>query len=383
MNGTPSSHQQSRGRGVSVVVGIILLIVAVLAVLVGRGMLSIPGINGDNGGELTTISAVIGSEKREFFEDPEVQRVFGDHGYTIRVDTAGSRRIATDVDLSAYDLAFPSSAPAAQKIMAGTSTTGRFTPFHSPIAVATFEPIMGLLAEHGVASRQDGHWIINMAAFLELASSGQRWRDLGEGFASPRVVQFSSTDVRSSNSAAMYLSILAWVANNASVVTNQSEVNSVVARVSPLFLGQGYTESSSAGPFADYLSQGMGAKPMVMVYEAQYLAEQNKPDSRIRGDMVLAYPDPTVLSNHTVVSLSTQGAEIGRLLVEDPELQRLAAEHGFRPQNSALFEQAMGPLNVPSYLNSVDPPDFDVLEELIEGVSAQYNSPPPPEETQQ
>ena len=42
--------------------------------------------------------------------------------------------------------------------------------------------------------------------------------------------------------------------------------------MSPLFLRQGYVENSSEGPFDDYLVQGMGKAPMVMIYEAQYLA---------------------------------------------------------------------------------------------------------------
>lgn len=382
--------QRGSGRGCSVIVGLILLILAVVAVVVGRGMVNIPGLDGlgasGGEGETTHVTGVIGSEKREFFEDPEVQKVFAAHGYEVSVDTAGSRRIATDVDLDAYDFAFPASAPAGQKIAASTPNRGTHTPFHSPMAVATFEPILSILQREGVARKDGEHWFIDMEAYIELADSGRRWNELGTEYPSPRTVQISSTDIRTSNSAAMYLAILAWVTRGGAVTTTDAQVREVTEAVSPLFVGQGYTESTSAGPFADYLAQGMGARPLVMVYEAQFIGEQMAADSRIRGDMVLAYPDPTINSTHMLVALNDDGSEIGRLLASDPDLQRLAAEHGFRPGDPGLFADTLSEHEIPAppaFLATVDPPAYDRLEELIEAVGAQYTSPAPPEETEE
>ena len=42
------------------------------------------------------------------------------------------------------------------------------------------------------------------------------------------------------------------------------------------------------------------------------------------------YPSPDVLSKHTLVPLSSAGDTIGRLLTDDPTLQQLAVENGFR-----------------------------------------------------
>jgi hypothetical protein len=47
-----------------------------------------------------TVQGVIGSEKQAFFQDSEVQAVFHRNGLDVHVDTAGSREIATTVDLS-------------------------------------------------------------------------------------------------------------------------------------------------------------------------------------------------------------------------------------------------------------------------------------------
>ena len=370
--------------------GLLLVVLAVIAVLAGRGVINVPGVRPDAGNETASrseegkITGVIGSEKRAFFEDPRVLEALAGHGFEVEVDTAGSRRIATDVDLDAYDFAFPSSSPAGQKIAGAGPNRGVSTPFHSPMAVATFTPILQILEREGVARREAGHWLIDMARYMELADSGARWRDLGPEYPSPRTVQISSTDIRTSNSAAMYLSILAWVTRGGGVVTTDAQVREVVEDVSPLFVAQGYTESTSAGPFADYLSQGIGARPMVMVYEAQFLGELMAEDSRIRGDMELAYPDPTINSAHTLVALTDQGAEFGRLLTGDPHLQRLAAQHGFRPNDPALFVATLGDHGIgepPTFLATVDPPVYDRLEDLIEGVGNRYTNPAPAEDT--
>jgi len=382
-----SKAKNRSGRGPSVVVGLILLVVAVVAVLVGRGTLSVPTLGGVGPApETRQITGVIGSEKRGFFEDPEVRRKLAEHGLEVSVDTAGSRRIATDVDLSTYDFAFPSSAPAGEKIVSREANRGVFTPFHSPMAVATFTPILEVLEREGVARQEAGHWLIDMSRYAELVGSGQRWRDLGPEYPSPRTVQISSTDIRTSNSAAMYLSILAWVVRDGGVVTTDSQVAEVIEAVSPLFLGQGYTESTSAGPFADYLAQGIGARPMVLVYEAQFLGGKMARNSRIRDDMQLAYPEPTINSTHMLVALTDDGAELGRALSNDPDLQRLAAEHGFRPGDPALFAGTLGDHGIgepPTFLATVDPPVFDRLEQLINGVGARYSSPQPPEDSEE
>lgn len=383
----PSSNvkpSKSGKRGCSIVLGILLLVLAVIAVFIGRGGSIFGGGDGDggffsSGGGHTEISGVIGSEKRAFFEDPEVSDRLARLGYTVKVSTAGSRRIATDIDLSQHDFVFPSSAPAAQKITSQDSNYSVEYPFFSPMAVATFQPIVDLLEQEGVVNKQGDAYVLDMNAYIDLAQSGKRWRDLGDAFPSPRNVQISTTDIRTSNSAAMFLSILAWQFGQREP-DKANDVNWLTDQIAPFFTGQGYTESSSAGPFNDYLSQGMGSTPMVLVYEAQFLGEQMKPNSRIKDDMVLLQLDPTVLANHGLVGISPEGKELGRLLTNDGDLQRLAARHGFRPSSGDFLTEVLQENNLnppPSYVFSVDPPNYDRLEKLIEGIGTRYGSVPP------
>lgn len=380
-------------RGCSVIIGVILAVVAIAAVLIGRGV--IPGFgdgDGGNGGGFggsgkgtKELHGVIGSEKREYFEDPAVVERLAELGYKVKVSTAGSRRIATEVDLEKEDFVFPSSSPATQKVTDQGSGYSADYPFFSPMAVATFQPIVELLEGAGVVRREGDSFVLDVNAYIDLAQEKKRWRDLGDSFPSPRNVQISTTDIRTSNSAAMFLSILAWQFGEREP-DKANDVRWLTEQISPFFTGQGYTQSSSAGPFNDYLSQGMGSAPMVMVYEAQFLGEKMKPNSRIKDDMVLVQLDPTVLANHGLVGISPEGKELGRLLSTDEQLQRLAAEHGFRPASNDYLTPALQDKQLPppsSYVSSVDPPNYDRLEALIEGVGMRYGTVPPRNQEEQ
>jgi hypothetical protein len=327
----------------------------------------------------SVVSGVIGSEKEDFFADPDVVAALAAHDVTVDVDTAGSRQIATETDLSGYDFAFPSSAPAAERIARTAGTSDLYSPFQSPMAIATWRPVIELLARNGAASQEaDGTWTVDVNAYLALVAAGARWNTLDGGaelYGSPRAVMLTSTDVRRSNSAAMYLAIAAYVANGRSVPTTTQEAQALVPTLAPLFLGQGWAAASSEEPFADYLSQGSGAVPAVVVYEAQFLAEAGRENSRITDDMVLAYPAPTVFSKHTLVPLTPEGARVGELLSTDPELQRLAAEHGFRSGDGAAFTDLVGRSGVAVRTNPTDVaelPTYDVLESLLTAVETEY-----------
>ena len=382
----PSSHDvKPRGRKVSVVLGVILVGVVIAAIALGRGLLPFGDGNegdttGGSGGKLTQLHGVIGSEKRAYFEDPDVVTRLEELGYRVSVTTAGSRQIATTTDIAEQDFVFPSSAPATQKVREQGSGYSVDFPFFTPMAVASWKPIADLLVAEGVVSEENGAYTLDVNKYMDLARSGKRWRDLGEAYPSPRNVQIRSTDIRTSNSAAMYLSLLAWEVAERDP-ERRDDVGFLIDEIAPFFTAQGYSEASSSGPFTDYLSQGMGAAPMVMVYEAQFLGEQMRPNSRIRDDMVLLHLSPTVLANHGIVGVSAGGKELGRLLSNDPQLQQLAGRHGFRPANSGSLadELADRGFDAPSdYVNSIDPPSYDRLEQLIDGVGQRYAGAPAP-----
>ncbi|MFE9319715.1 three-helix bundle dimerization domain-containing protein [Nocardia sp. NPDC052278] len=324
---------------------------------------------------LTTVHGVVGSEKLAFFEDPRVVEALARKGVRAEVDPAGSRQIATSVDLGKYDFAFPSSAPAAERIQRARNISTKYTPFSSPMAIATFQPIADLLTAAGVV-RPGPVPTFDMARYLELVRTDVEWDKLRDNTAYPvhKNILVATTDPRTSNSAAMYLAIASHVANDNTIVQGPAAEQAVLPTVSRLFVRQGYTENSTDGPFREYLAAGMGPTPMVWIYEAQFVEATVR--GQIKPGMVLAYPSPTVLSQHTLVPLTAPGDRIGRLLATDPDLQRLAAEHGFRTSDPSQFAKVAADNYAPvpaDVIDVIDTPTIDTLEHLIDSVTKSYN----------
>lgn len=326
--------------------------------------------------QVVTVHGLIGSEKEPFFRDPRVIKALRDGGFDVQYEKAGSRTIATKYDLSKYDFAFPAGVPSAEKILQTRPGTKRYDVFFTPMAIATWKPIVQILVQNGLATDQGGYYTLDMKAYMDFVAKNTRWSDLKQSSSYPadKSVLIDSTDVRQSNSAAMYLALASYIANNSNIVQSDAEIQAIEPLVDSLFLKQGYTEYSSEGPFQDYLVMGAGKAPMVMIYEAQFIAQSAQPNG-ITDQMVLMYPSPTIFSKHVFVSLSSNGGRLGDLLLNDPTLKRLAVEYGFRNADQAYFKQftQSHQLKIPDTLvNVVDPPSYEILERMIQNIEKKY-----------
>lgn len=369
-----SSQKGSRG-GTRVGLGVFLIVVAVLAVVIGK--FGIPQFSA--GGfsppssekEKIILRGVIGSEKEDFFNDPELREHLGNLNVQLSIETAGSREIASDPNLEEYDFVFPSSAPAAEKIARDMDSAAVTYPFYSPMAVATFDSIIQDLDGEGVISSDGGTHYLNVDEFLKLNDDNVRWRDISDEFASPRAVSISTTDIRSSSSAMMYLSLIYWL--KAQEFPDQEHDQEFMAEaIAPYFVNQGYTSSTSAEPFNDYLSQGLSGSPLVLIYEAQYLGELMKEHSRLGDQHELLFLDPTIQAKHGMVGISGVGKDLADMFSFDHKIQEIAAKHGFRPQDPEVFSRIIEENRIaapPESMVTVDPPAFDRLEAIVDAVS--------------
>ena len=315
-----------------------------------------------------TVRGVVGSETLALLRDPRLLDILREQGIDLQVDPAGSRQLATTVPLQAYDFAFPSSSPAADRLLAGRPGTVPLTPFSSPMVIATYAPIVDVLRRAGVVHGTT----FDVHRYLDLVARGTRWDRLPGNTAFParKDVLVSTTEPCESNSAAMYVSVAGYVADGDTVPATPAAAAALVPRMRPLFDRQGYLSSTSETLFDDYVSAGMGKTPMALVYEAQFLARRIQggplPEGAVQLDL-----DPTVFSRHTLVPLSDNGRRVGELLASDPRLLDLAAEYGFRPQDpgrlgAVLSAHAMAP---PAPLvNVIEPPRFETLEALLGGL---------------
>ncbi len=325
-----------------------------------------------------SLRGLIGSEKEPFFADARVQKALALQGITVNVEKAGSRVIASRYDAKTFDFGFPSGAPAAQQLRSLSKASNVFTPFYTPIVFASWRPIAEILVANGMAAKQgDFYYIVDLPGLMAAVEKGTRWKELksSSAFATSKSVLINSTDVRTSNSAAMFLSLASYIANSQQIVQSQEDVDRVMPIVAPLFLRQGFQEQSSAGPFEDYLALGMGKAPLLVAYESQMVEFWLKNPERLKADMVLLYPRPTVYSKHVLVPYTPAGARLGAALENDPALRELAHEYGYRTGGDIKGPEtwAKRGVKVPEVLvDVIDPPSYEWLERMITGIEARF-----------
>ncbi|WP_049581007.1 hypothetical protein [Streptomyces sp. SBT349] len=322
------------------VLAVVLLAGVGAAVVLGRGDGGDAG--GGEGVAATTVSGVIGSEKTEFFSDPDVVKALADEGLTVRTQPVGSWAM-DDADLAGYDFAFPSSQGPADALRAERDDVGApLRPFYSPLVVLAHRQAAEVLAANGLATLEGaGRGLLSMSAYLAAVEEGRTWQQLDGAEAHDGLtgtLYISTTDPRTSNSGALYLAAASFVANEGEVVSDDAAVERTAPLLRTLVQVQGTQQSSSDGPFRDFIS-GIG-NPLVLAYESQVASLLIRGDDA--GDMVVLYPDTTATSDHTVVPLTDGGQRLGEALANDPELRRLAVRHGFRPQGAtAEFTEAV------------------------------------------
>lgn len=379
-------------RAKTMIAGVALIVAAVVvagAIALGAGGLAsaddaqLPASGRSQ--ELTVVRGVIGSEKEALFSDPEAQEIFARHGLDVQVTTSGSWAMAERPGIEESDFASPSSEVAAAHLVDvhGDAVLSTTTPFYSPLAIATGTTVLDVLERNGMAEQRDGVWYLDMAAYLKAVSEGRRWSDLigSEEYPSSRNVMIISTDVRSSNSALMYLCLSSYVLNGNAVVTSEEVARQQASgELSRLFLDQGYSQSSSAGPWESFLSKGPLNQPLTLIYESQYLEAQMNEPTRVIDAMRICYPSPTIFSDHVVVAFSEAGQRVQDVLENDADMARVIARHGFRLNgaNSAAFAETVSGASLTGYaedgtfIDAAQAPSYEVADAMLQTIEALY-----------
>ncbi|KOY57845.1 substrate-binding domain-containing protein [Streptomyces sp. XY332] len=307
-----------------------------LAVLLLGGVVAVALAGGDKTPRTATktVKGVIGSEKSEYFRDPDVVKALADRGYTVKTETSGSWAM-DQLALKDFDFAFPSSSEPAPEIEAAAGVKGAQTtkPFFSPLVVIARSNAAKVLADNNLAKMTGKNsGTLLMGPYLKAADEKRSWQQLSGSAAYAELtgtVFIKTTDPATSNSGALFLAATSNVANGSNVVSDQAGIDRTAPLMQKLISVQGALEPSTDDPFRAFIS-GSG-EPLILAYESQVaslLQQKQAP-----GDMVVLYPDTTVNSPHTFVPISENAKELGALLATDPKLRELAVRHGFRPQN--------------------------------------------------
>lgn len=298
-----------------------------------------------------TVRGVIGSEKSDFFRDPDVVKALANKGYTVKAESSGSWAM-DQLALEEFDFAFPSSSEPAKEVAAAAGVKGaqETKPFFSPLVVVARPNAVRVLADGGLVKMTgDNTGTLLMGPFLKAAGEDRTWQQLPGASAHAELtgtVFIKTTDPATSNSGALFLAAASNVANGNTVVSDDAGIERTAPLMRKLISVQGSLEPSTDGPFRAFIS-GSG-EPLILAYESQVasmLLQHQDP-----GEMVVLYPDTTVNSAHTFVPLNENAGELGTLLTTDPALRELAMQRGFRPaEGVAEFTAVTAPHT--GYLN--------------------------------
>lgn len=326
----------------------------------------------------TVLRGVISLDVEGYFKDPRVLKVLAARRLPVEVVRVGSREMAGKVVAgSAPDFLFSSGVVAANQIVEAARKANlpavQVAPFHSPLVIASWEPIAKILVANGLAKAVSPKvYSVDTEQLTKLMLARKRWKDLKDssGYDVSRSVLVSTTDLRRSNSGALYLALTS-AALNGDVVTDRATGQKLALQLTELFKRQGYQENYVDGNFDDYVSIGMGKTPMAFLYEFQIVrhALQKK---GVGADMVLMYPQPTIVNKEVFVSLNERAKALGELLASDAELQGIAVEYGFRIADTERFVAAVKPTGLavePRVTQLVDPPSAEVMTEMIDTVA--------------
>ncbi len=325
------------------------------------------------------LSGVIALDVEPYFADPRVQKRLAELGFRLKTTRIGSRDMADRVvNGQTPEFLYPSGVVAANQIVDAAKKASlnatMVSPIYTPMVIASWTPIAKILAANGMATQTpEGGWTVDFAKLTQTMQDKKRWKELKDAKAYDvgKSVLISTTDVRKSNSAAMYLALTAYAVNGNEIVTDRDAAQKAATAVLGLFKRQGYQENYVNGNFDDYASIGIGKTPMAFIYENQMLSYALA--KRGLGDsMVLLYPQPTVFNKVVFVATTDRARKLGDLLATDTALQHLAVDFGFRIADSAYFGQVahgVG-LTVDNRITQViDPPSFDLMGQMIETIT--------------
>lgn len=276
------------------------------------------------------------ASKAEFFEDAQVRRILMANGIQVHLTKAGSRDIASN-DIDSYDFVFPSGQPAALLIREQRQREHKYAtvhkPFFSPIVLATYRDYATVLAKHAHATSQgegDLYYNLPMEDFVaQMRGDGKTWHDLG--LENSNRVLAQTSNVCSSNSAATYLGLVAFVENGNRIPTSDEEALALAHKIKPMLVGQGLPGDDMAKMYL--APEGRGLAPVAVIYEHQYLAHQIRAKEQtgsVDANRVLLYPEAQVQTVPEFIALTPAGDRLGELISSDPALRQRALELGFR-----------------------------------------------------
>lgn len=322
--------------------------------------------------ETVDVAAFVGGEKMAFLDNPQVGKILRDrHGVHLKATKAGSIEMVADLPLTGKDALWPSNQIASEIYRnKGGSPLAVETIFNSPIVLYAYDIVTEALIKQGiVVKRSQSYYIVDFPKLVDYIMEGKTWKDIGL----PQLfgkIGIHSTDPTRSNSGNMFAGLLANMLNSAEVVTPET-LDQVLPQLVEYFRLRGHMEHSSGDIFKNFVTTGVGARPIIVGYENQlveFTLENERYRDYLREKIRTLYPEPTVWSSHPIIAMTLAGKRLIEAM-KDEELQKIAWElHGFRSglmgvENDPSVLDALG---IPKEITSVMPmPNAETMSRII------------------
>lgn len=329
------------------------------------------------------VKGQIGGEKAGFLSDPEVTRLLLQK-YKLRVSATRAGSLAMmRTDLNGVDFLWPASRSAAETFRGRAKRVEDI--FNSPIVIYSWELVAQALAQPIAIDDKpgsekkplaqkigDSYFIVDLPRLIKAVENKVAWTRLGLPQLNGSIKVISTNPVES-NSGFTFAGLLANTLNGD--IPDATQMDPLLPRLHAIFGRMGRMEDSSGILFKNYLSQGLGAYPLVVGYESQ-LVEFTQENPAAIGQVSkicrILYPKPTTWSSHPLVALTEGGKRLVDALL-DSEIQRLAWErHGFRVgvmSSQASLTPVLKEIGVAPAIESVQQmPANEVMEKVIEAL---------------
>ena len=337
------------------------------------------------------VTGKIGGEKVGFLSDLEVIRILRER-YRLEVKAQKSGSLAMmHTSIEGLDFLWPASRGSAE-LFRGQARKVEDV-MNSPIVVFSWRTVAEALAKpvslpssgvSGAGAEQakpivekigDSHLVLDMPHFVAAMEAKLPWKQVGlpELFGSVKVKLTSPAE---SNSGYAFTGLLMNTMNGGEI-PDAAAAMQLTPRVERLYRAMGRLEDSSGTLFKVYLSQGLGAHPMVVAYENQLIEfSQENPQlvDTVRSQIAVLYPRPTTWASHPMIALSEGGKRLLEALTTDPDLKKIAWErHGFRVglmSNNVSLPPSLKEIGIAPAIQSVqEMPTTVVMEQVLQAVS--------------
>jgi hypothetical protein len=318
-----------------------------------------------------------------FFTDSNVQKELLRLGFVVQQSLLGSRQICTEPNvITTYGISDSGSEQSAtciaRLVQKAGKTPDEVSPFEQLMVIVTYKPIVALLEQLHVASKVNGVTVFDVAKYLKVFASGERWTGIpgNTAYQNRNRILLWTTNPKESNSGGMFADIAYAAQTGGDPPTSIGPDDPHVPVIRSYFTELGNLEGHTPVLLNQFLASGMGTDPMAMVYESDYLSAVLAGESQ-DPNLTVMYPTPDVLAEDTLVAWTPAGKRLIDAL-RSPTMAALEKAHGYRTEaDKAGFVKYMAGkgITVPDLdelektLQFTNLPTEDILEELISAVA--------------